>query len=308
MGAKADEIYRLIPDFGGFLVKANSEGQPGPQTYGRSHADGANMLADALAPHRRHRALACLRLLRRDKEDRAKQAYDEFRPLDGRFRSNVILQVKNGPIDFQPREPFHPLFGRMPHTNVAIEVQLTREYLGAGQRHRLPRADVVGSVGCRYMLAALRHACSRHDQGLSRACRTSGSDRNWTGNHFDQANWYAFGRLAWNPAASPAAIADEWTRMTWGNDPRLVGPVIAMMLSSREAMVDGMTPLGLHSSDGDRPSLWARPLDLRSGRTKLEPTAIITAATHGGIGFDRTAFGSDAVRQYAPEVGAASRT
>ncbi|HLO20996.1 MAG TPA: alpha-glucuronidase family glycosyl hydrolase [Sphingomicrobium sp.] len=298
--AKADEIYRLIPDFGGFLVKANAEGQPGPQIYGRTHADGANMLADALAPH--HGIILWRAFVySAAKEDRAKQAYDEFRALDGKFRPNVILQVKNGPIDFQPREPFHPLFGRMERTNVAMEVQLTREYLGQGS----------GIVFLAPMWSEALEAdtCSPHCGTPVRATikalagvSNAGSDRNWTGNHFDQANWYAFGRLAWDPAAAPSKIADEWTRMTWGNDPRLVRPIVEMMTRSREAAVDTMTPLGLaHQMATDHhygPGPWVCDL--------AEPSwnpCYYSHADPNGVGFDRTASGSDAVAQYAPKVG-----
>lgn len=298
--SKADEIYRLIPDFGGFLVKANSEGQPGPQTYGRSHADGANMLADALAPHRGTVLWRAFVYSGAVKEDRAKQAYDEFRPLEGRFRSNVILQVKNGPIDFQPREPFHPLFGRMPHTNVAFEVQLTREYLeqGSGIVFLAPMwSEVLKADTCSPRCGTPVRATIKAVAGVSNV----GSDRNWTGNHFDQANWYAFGRLAWNPAASPAAIAEEWTKLTWGNDPRLVGPVIAMMLSSREAMVDGMTPLGLHHQMATDHHYGPGPWICDLAEPSWNP-CYYNRGDSRGIGFDRTAFGSDAVSQYAPEV------
>ena len=201
--AKADEIYRRIPDFGGFLVKANSEGQPGPQDYGRSHADGANMLADAVAPARRHRDVAGLRLFRRPAGRTARA-----RPMTSSARStassasNVILQVKNGPIDFQPREPFHPLFGACRKTPLAMEAQITKEYLGfathlaylgtavgGGARRRHLRADVAGSPVARDAAPAMA--------GVANV----GTVRNWSGSHFDQANWYAFGRLAWNPRA-----------------------------------------------------------------------------------------------------------
>jgi len=298
--AKADEIYRLIPDFGGFLVKANSEGQPGPQTYGRSHADGANMLGEALAPHHGivlWRAFVYSAV----KEDRAKQSYDEFRPLDGKFLPNVIVQVKNGPIDFQPREPFHPLFGQMARTNVAIEVQLTREYLG--QRSEIVFLEPMWSE------ALDADTCSpgcgtpvRDTIKAIAGVANIGSSRNWTGNHFDQANWYAFGRLAWNPAQSPSSIAEEWTRMTWGNDPRLVRPVVSVMLNSREAAVDAMTPLGLaHQMATDHhygPGPWICDL--------AEPSwnpCYYSRADASGIGFDRTVTGSNAVAQYAPPVG-----
>ena len=298
--AKAGEIYRLVPDFGGFLVKANSEGAPGPQDYGRSHADGANMLAEALAPHR---GIVLWRafIYSTAKEDRAKQAYDEFKPLDGQFADNVILQVKNGPIDFQPREPFHPLFGQMRRTNVAMEVQLTREYLGqrsgitflARMWSEALDADTC-SPRCRTPVRSTIQALA----GVANV----GSDLNWTGNHFDQANWFAFGRLAWNPAATSSGIAEEWVRMTWGNHPGLVRRVVSMMAHSREAVVDFMTPLGLaHQMATDHhygPGPWVCDL----AQPSWNP-CYYSQEDGGGIGFDRTASGSDAAGQYAPKIG-----
>jgi alpha-glucuronidase len=296
--AKADEIYARIPDFGGFLVKANSEGVPGPQRYGRNHADGANMLADALRPHGGVVLWRAFVYSAVD-EDRAKQAYDEFKPLDGRLADNVILQVKNGPIDFQPREPFHPLFGQMKRTNVAMEVQLTREYLGqrSGIVFLAPMwAETLGADTCSPRCGKPVRRTIMAMAGVANI----GSDRNWTGNQFDQANWYAFGRLAWNPAVSPATIADEWTRMTWGNGPRLVRPVVSTMERSREAVVDFMTPLGLvHQMGTDHhygPAPWVCDL--------AEPSwnpCYYSRADSGGIGFER-ASGSEAAAQYGPGI------
>lgn len=293
--SKADEIYRLIPDFGGFLVKANAEGQPGPQTYSRTHAEGANMLADALAPHH---GIVLWRafVYGRSSEDRAKQAYDEFHPLDGKFRRNVILQVKNGPIDFQPREPFHPLFGRMGRTNLAMEVQITREYLGQGSGivFLAPMwSETLDSDTC---VPGCGNPVRRTIEAMV-GVSNAGSDRNWTGNLFDQANWYTFGRLAWNPTLSPSQIAEEWTRMTWSNDDRFVRPVAAMMVRSREAAVDYMTPLGLaHQMATDHhygPAPWVCDL--------AEPSwnpCYYNRADRSGIGFDRSANGSNAPVQY----------
>ncbi len=298
--AKADEIYRLIPDFGGFLVKANSEGQPGPQDYGRSHAEGANMLADALAPHGGVVMWRAFVYSPEPGADRAAQAFDEFRPLDGRFRPNVILQVKNGPIDFQPREPFHPLFGAMPRTPLAMEVQITKEYLGF--------ATHLAYLGTMWeeVLEADTHvdgpgtpvaATIRAMAGVANI----GTDRNWSGSQFDQANWYAFGRLAWNPGLSARPVAEEWTRMTWGNDPALVGPIVEMMMGSRQAVVDYMTPLGLHHlmATGHHygPGPWVDDLE----REDWNPTYYHRADAQG-IGFDRTASGSNSVSRYAPEA------
>jgi alpha-glucuronidase len=298
--AKVDEIYRLMPDFGGFLVKANSEGQPGPQDYGRTHADGANMLADALNPHG---GVVIWRafVYGRTSEDRAKQAYDQFQPLDGAFRPNVIVQVKNGPIDFQPREPFHPLFGAMPKTRVAIEVQLTKEYLG--ESTHIAYLGTMWSEVLRSRTARPKPS-SRVMDSVSAIAGVAnvGSDRSWTGSDFDQANWYAFGRIAWNPNADPRRIAEEWARMTWGNDPRMVRPVVAMMMRSRQAVVDYMTPLGLAHQMASGHHYGPGPWVSDFKHAEFNPT-YYNRADANGIGFDRTANGSDAVAQYAPPIG-----
>jgi alpha-glucuronidase len=298
--AKADEIYRTVPDFGGFLVKANSEGQPGPQDYKRSHAEGANMLADAVKPHGGVVMWRAFVYSNAQPEDRAKQAYSEFQPLDGRFRDNVLVQVKNGPIDFQPREPFHPLFGAMPKTPLMMEFQITKEYLGF--------ATHLAYLGTMWT-EVLREDTHRPRRGTPVSATLTGmagvanigTDRNWSGSHFDQANWYAFGRLAWAPGGDARAIADEWTRLTFGNDPRLVSPVVEMMMASREAVVDYMTPLGLHHlmATGHHygPGPWVDDLE----RADWNPTYYHRADANG-MGFDRTASGSNAVAQYAPAV------
>ena len=307
--AKADEVYALIPDFGGFLVKANSEGQPGPQDYGRSHADGANMLADALAPH--GGVVMWRAFVYSDEEpvDRAKQAYNEFVPLDGRFRDNVLVQVKNGPIDFQPREPFHPLFGGMPKTPLMMEFQITKEYLGFSTHlaYKGPLYEEVldadthvqgpGSTVARVIDGALDgHALT----GIAGVANI-GSDRNWSGSHFDQANWYAFGRLAWNPDLSSRDIAVEWTRMTFANDPAVVEPVVGMMMASREAVVDYTGALGLHHLMGRGHHYGPGPWVEGGPRADWTSVYFHRADAHG-IGFDRTRRGSDAVSQYAPPV------
>jgi alpha-glucuronidase len=294
---KAAEIYHYIPDFGGFLVKANSEGQPGPQNYFRTHADGANMLADALAPY--HGIVIWRAFVYSDShEDRAKQAYDEFRPLDGKFKPNVLVQVKNGPIDFQPREPFHPLFGAMPHTSMLLELQLTQEYLGFSN-HLVYLAPLFAEC-----LNADTH--TRGD-GPSVANAVSGiagvanigNDRNWCGHPFGAANWYAFGRLAWNPAASPADIAEEWIRQTFTNDPAFVPAVKNMMLASREIAVDYMTPLGLHHIMGYNHHYGPAPWFDKASRADWNPV-YFHKADSTGIGFDRTPSGSNALEQYSP--------
>jgi len=319
--AKADEIYALIPDFGGFLVKANSEGQPGPQDYSRTHADGANMIADAVAPHGGIVMWRAFVYSQQQPDDRAKQAADEFVPLDGKFRDNVILQVKNGPIDFQPREPFHPLFGAMPRTPLMLEVQITKEYLGFATHlvylaplfEEVLRSDTYargqGSTVAKVIDGSLfGHAPvdgppSAHSLTGIAGVANIGSDRNWTGSQFDQANWYAFGRLAWDPTLSSRDIAEEWVRMTFSNDPAFITPVVAMMMGSREAAVDYMTPLGLHHQMARDthygPGPWV------SGGPRADWTSVyFNRADAVGIGFDRTATGSNAVAQYAPPVAA----
>jgi len=302
---KIDNIYKLIPDFGGFLVKANSEGLPGPQDFGRTHADGANMLADALKPHG---GIVMWRafVYNPSKEDRAKQAYIEFLPLDGQFRDNVVVQVKNGPVDFQPREPFSPLFGAMQKTSVMPELQITQEYLGfsnhlvylASQWSEFLNSDTYckgqGSIVGKVTDGSIYHQPIKAIAGVANI----GIDTNWTGHHFAQANWYAFGRMAWNYNLSPETIADEWLKMTFSKNNDFVNPVKQMMLKSYEASVDYMMPLGLHHifawdhHYGPEPWCyfdWARPDWL---------PAYYHQADSIGLGFDRTVNGSNAVSQY----------
>jgi len=305
---KTDEIYRYVPDFGGFLVKANSEGQPGPQDYRRTHADGANMLADAVAPHGGVVMWRAFVYSNEVPTDRTKQAYDEFKSLDGTFRENVFVQVKNGPLDFQPREPFHPLFGAMPKTPLMMEFQITKEYLGQDTHlvylgpyfEETLDADTYakgkGSTIAKVVDGSL-HAYRR--TGMAGVANI-GSDRNWTGSHFNQANWFAYGRLAWDPNLSAAGIAEEWIRMTFTNDRVAVGTIRSMMLKSREAVVDYMTPLGLAHimATGHHygPGAWAD-----AGRADWNPSYYHRADT-AGVGFDRTARGSNALEQYSAPV------
>jgi alpha-glucuronidase len=309
--AKVDEIYARIPDFGGFLVKANSEGQPGPQDYGRSHAEGANLLADALAPRGGIVMWRAFVYSSRAGEDRAAQAYQEFKPLDGRFHANVLLQVKNGPIDFQPREPFHPLFGAMPGTPLMLEVQITKEYLGFATHlaYLGPLfAEVLdsdtyargpGSTVARVVDGSLFGAPLSGMAGVANV----GAARNWSGSQFDQANWYAFGRLAWDPGSDPRAIAEDWVRMTFSNEPTVVTTVVDMMMGSRETVVSYMTPLGLAhimaSGHHYGPAPW-----LGEGSRTEWTSAYYHRADASGIGFDRTVTGSNAVAQYADPVAA----
>ncbi|AVY68435.1 alpha-glucuronidase family glycosyl hydrolase [Xanthomonas translucens] len=305
---KADEIYGRIPDFGGFLVKANSEGQPGPQDYGRSHADGANMLADALAPHGGVVMWRAFVYAHQQPDDRAKQAYGEFVPLDGKFHDNVVVQVKNGAIDFQPREPFHPLFGAMPKTPLMLEFQITKEYLGFATHlvylgtlyQETLQADT--RRGKRATVArVVEGAVDGHALSGIAGVANIGADRNWCGSIFDQANWYAFGRLAWDPQGDAQAIAEDWVRMTFGNDPALVAPVVGMMMASHEAAVDYMTPLGLHHLMGRGHHYGPAPWDAGSARPDWDPV-YYHRADRNGIGFDRSATGSNAVAQYAPPL------
>ena len=307
---KVDEIYAIVPDFGGFLVKASSEGQPGPGDFGRSHADGANMLADALAPHG---GILFWRtfVYSAGGTDRARQAYDEFVPLDGAFVPNVCLQVKNGPVDFQPREPFSPLFGGMKKTPLTPELQITMEYLG--------------QASTLVFLAPLWTECLLSDTyrdgpGSTVAAVTScaaisaiagvanvGDSPSWCGNLFNQANWYAFGRLAWDPSLEPATIAEEWLRITFPKPflmsqkrftREFIEPMKAVMLSSREACVDYMMPLGLHHLFAWEHHFGPEPwCDVEGAREDWLPRYYHRAGTDG-IGFDRTREGSAAVDQY----------
>jgi alpha-glucuronidase len=308
---KVDEIYRRIPDFGGFLVKANSEGQPGPQDYRRSHADGANMFAAALAPHGGIVMWRAFVYTNNPLEDRTKQAYGEFVPLDGKFRENVLLQVKNGALDFQPREPAHPLFGAMPKTPLMLEVQITKEYLGFATHlaylgplyEETLSSDTYAKGAGSTVGRIIDGSVYGHSQTGMAGVSNIGSDRNWTGSHFDQANWYVFGRLAWDPGLAARDIAAEWVRMTFSNDNRFVAPVVDMMMGSREAVVDYMTPLGLAhlmaSGHHYGPGAW------QGGGARADWTPpYYHRADAQGIGFDRSTGGSNAVSQYAPPLAA----
>jgi alpha-glucuronidase len=306
---KASEIYKLIPDFGGFLVKANSEGQPGPQDYGRTHADGANMMADVLKPYG---GIVMWRafVYSPSKEDRAKQAHLEFVPLDGKFRDNVIIQIKNGPVDFQPREAFNPLFGALKKTSEMVEFQITQEYLGFSNHlvYLAPLfketlesdtySDGKGSTIAKITDGTLRPSKITAISGVANI----GEDENWTGHHFAQANWYAFGRLAWNHELTSEQIADEWIKMTFSDDKEFLNPVKEMMLTSREAAVDYMMPLGLHhifaSGHHYGPEPWG---DYQGGRPDWSPV-YYHKADASGVGFDRTKTGSNAVSQYFPPL------
>ncbi|WP_338357401.1 alpha-glucuronidase family glycosyl hydrolase [Yeosuana marina] len=306
---KAKEIYARIPDFGGFLVKANSEGQPGPQNYGRNHVDGANMLANALDPFGGIVMWRAFVYSEHDTTDRAKQAYTEFVPYDGQFKDNVIIQVKNGPIDFQPREPFHPMFGAMPKTPLMMEFQITQEYLGQSTHsvflpklyEEVLQSDTYrkgkGSIVAKVIDGTLDNKRLTGIAGVSNI----GNDINWTGNPMLQANWYGFGRLAWNPYLHADTIAEEWLRETFSNHEDFVEPVKEMMLNSLEAVVDYMTPLGLHHIMATGHHYGPGPWVSNLSRPEWNPVYYHKADSLG-IGFDRTPTGSNATAQYAPEV------
>ena len=305
---KAKEIYSMMPDFGGFLVKANSEGQPGPQDYQRTHADGANMLADAVAPFS---GIIMWRAFVYDPEsnDRFKQAYEEFKPLDGKFRKNILVQVKNGPIDFQPREPFSPLFGAMQYTPLMMEFQLTQEYLGQGTHlvyeppmfKEVLNADThakgKGSTVAKVIDGSLNNFSLNGMAGVSNI----GNDINWCGHPFAQANWYALGRLSWDHDLSSGQIAEEWIRQTFSKDPKTIATIKNIMLNSHEAVVNYMTPIGLthimYNGHHYGPMPWGNTLN----RPDWNPVYYHKADSMG-IGFDRTAKGTNALAQYAPKV------
>ena len=306
---KADEIYQLIPDFGGFLIKANSEGQPGPQDYNRTHADGANLFAAAL----KSRGIVLWRAFvysNTSPPDRIKQAYEEFKPLDGKFNAGVLLQVKNGPLDFQPREPFSPLFGAMPQTPLALELQITKEYLGEDTHlaylgplyEELLKSDTKvkssGATVARVIDGSLQNYAVTAISGVANI----GSDVNWTGSHMNQANWYVFGRMAWDPDISAEAVADEWVRQTFSNDPVVVKPVVKLMMSSRETLVSYMTPLGLAHIMGSDHHYGPAPWVNDQTRPEWNPVYYHKADAQG-LGFDRTSMGSNAVAQYSASVG-----
>lgn len=320
---KTAEIYKLVPDFGGYLVKANSEGQPGPQDFGRTHADGANMLANILQPYKGIVMWRAFVYNPNDK-DRAKQAYNEFVPLDGQFLDNVIIQVKNGPVDFQPREPFSPIFGAMKKTSVMPELQVTQEYLGHSSQlaflatmwEEFLQSDTyqhgTGSTVARVTDGS---AYTQKYTAIAGVANT-GMDSNWCGYIFCQANWYAFGRLAWNNQLSSEQIADEWIRQTFSSknhsnqstetdwQRNFLEPVKQMMLQSREVVVDYSMPLGLHHLFAPHhhfgPGPWWAPAGMRIDWT---PPYYHKADTIG-IGFDRTITGTNALSQYHTTVAA----
>lgn len=306
---KATEIYKRIPDFGGFLVKANSEGQPGPGDFNRTHAEGANMLADALQPYGGIVMWRAFVYANEKNEERSKQAYSEFKPLDGKFRKNILIQVKNGPIDFQPREPFSPLFGGTPETPMMMEFQITMEYLGfsthfvyLGTMYEESLSTDTFAKGAGSTIGKVIDG-SLFNNSISGIAGVSniGADRNWTGHIMLQANWFVFGRMAWNNTLSAKAVADEWIKMTLSNDPEVVHLVSEMMMDSRENTVNYMTPLGLHHIMGVGhhygPGPWVKDL----GRDDWT-SVYYHQADKDGVGFDRSPTGVNSVEQYHPQV------
>lgn len=306
---KAKEIYSYIPDFGGFLVKANSEGQPGPQDYKRTHADGANMLADAVAPFNGIVIWRAFVYAAENPVDRHKQAYDDFVPLDGKFRSNVMVQVKNGAIDFMPREPFHPLFGAMPKTPLVMEFQVTQEYLGQATNlvylaplfKEVLDSDTYSNGKGSTVAKVIDGSLNNHRLNGMAGVSNIGNDINWCGHPFAQANWYALGRLNWDYNLSSEKIADEWLRMTFTNNGSFISSAKKMMLESRDIMVQYSNPNGLHHIMGTGHHYGPAPWVSNLNRPEWNPVYYHKADSIG-IGFNRTGTGSNAIAQYFPEA------
>ena len=305
---KADEIYNYIPDFGGFLVKANSEGQPGPHEYGRTHAEGANVLADALEPHGGILIWRAFVYAADNATDRVNQAYKQFTALDGQFHDNVVVQIKNGPLDFMPREPFHPLFGAMPRTRLALELQITQEYLGLSVHlaylgpmwQEVLEADTFAQGPGSTVASVIDGRLYKRDLSVIAGVANTGSDRNWTGHPLAQANWYTFGRLAWDNTLSSATIAHEWTQMTFGRAPATVDAITKILLGSRETVVNYSMPLGLHHimAEGHHygPGPW-----VRHERADWS-SSYYHQADEIGLGANRGSAGSNATGTYAKEL------
>ena len=305
---KVREIYQSVPDFGGFLVKANSEGQPGPGDFGRTHADGANMLAEALEPHGGIVMWRCFVYGANHKgEDRVKQAVSEFKPLDGQFRPNVILQTKNGPLDFQPREPYSPIFDQIKETPNMAELQITQEYTGQS-KHLVFLAPMWEEF-----FNSIAPSLLRESPGSSRAIPEDpplqgvagvaniGDDTNWCGHHFSQGNWYAFGRMAWGGRSSQE-IAQEWLKQTFGGDEAFCEAMGQVMARSREACVDYMMPLGLHHIFRFDHHYGPEPGGFKAEYPIEWCPVYYHKADSAGIGFDRTvATGTGATVQYRPQ-------
>jgi alpha-glucuronidase len=306
---KTKEIYKLIPDFGGYLVKANSEGEPGPMDYGRTHVDGANMLADAVKPHGGIIMWRAFVYSFDPKYDRFKAAYNEFKPFDGKFADNVIIQVKNGPIDFMPREPISPLFTTMEKTPVSMEFQLTQEYLGWATHmvylapmfkecldtdtHAKGEGSTVANV--------LKGKVFGYKHTAIAGVANTGSDRNWTGHPITQSNWYTLGRLAWNTDISSEKIADEWIKQTLTRNTGAVETIAKSMLKSRDVYVNYTAPFGLHHVMGESHHFGPEPWVEKAPRPDWT-APYYHRADEKGIGFDRTKTGSDGLSQYPEKL------
>lgn len=306
---KTKEIHEYIPDFGGFLVKANSEGEPGPQDYGRTHADGANMLAEAMRPFKGVVIWRAFVYKADPNGDRFKEAYDQFKPLEGTFDPRVIVQVKNGPIDFMPREPFHPMFGAFPKTTLGMEFQITQEYLGQSTHitYLAPMfkecldsdtyAKGKGSTVARVIDGSLES----HQNSLMAGVANTGSDANWTGHPFNQANWYAFGRLAWNHSLSSEQIASEWIYMTLTKSKAAHDKISIMMMQSLPIYISYTYPLGTAHMMGEGHHYGPEPWLSKSGRPDWT-SVYYHRADSIGLGFDRTGKVSNALSLYSEEV------
>lgn len=306
---KTQEIHQFIPDFGGYLVKANSEGEPGPQDYGRTHADGANMLAEAMRPYSGIVIWRAFVYNADPNGDRFKEGYEQFKPLDGQFDSNVIVQVKNGPIDFMPREPFHPMFGAFPKTTLGMEFQITQEYLGQSTHltYLAPMfkecldsdtyAKGEGSTVAKVIDGSLYNAQTSLMAGVA----NTGSDANWCGHPFNQSNWYAFGRLAWNHNLSSEQIASEWIQMTLTKEKAAVQKISEMMRKSLPIYVRYTYPLGTAHMMGEGHHYGPEPWLAKSGRPDWT-SVYYHRADSIGLGFDRTGKVSNALKLYSPEV------
>jgi alpha-glucuronidase len=301
---KVKEIYRLIPDFGGFLVKANSEGMPGPQDYNKTHAEGANMLAEALQPYR---GIVMWRAFVYNADvdpDRAKRSYMEFVPLDGKFLPNIFVQGKNGPVDFQPREPVQPLFGAMPKTPLMLELQLTQEYLGHS-KHLVYLApmwkeylqfDTYAKGQGSTLASIIDGSLEQYKMSGIAGVTNIGDDRNWCGHFFAQSNWYSYGRLAWDHSLTAEQIANEWIMMSLTRNPDVLKTILSMMMGSWEACINYMTPLGLHHIMQEGFHYGPEPSH-NKGREDWRST-YYHRADSVGLGFNRSSTGSNAVSQY----------
>ncbi|RFS14116.1 alpha-glucuronidase family glycosyl hydrolase [Emticicia sp. C21] len=306
---KTKEIHEYIPDFGGFLVKANSEGEPGPQDYGRTHADGANMLAEAMRPFKGIVIWRAFVYNADPKGDRFKEAYEQFKPLDGTFDPKVIVQVKNGPIDFMPREPFHPMFGAFPKTNLGMEFQITQEYLGQSTHltYLAPMfkecldSDTFAKGKGSTVAKVIDGSLESHQNSLMAGVANTGSDVNWTAHPFNQANWYAFGRLAWDHSLTSEQIASEWIAMTLAKNKTAQDKIRTMMMQSLPIYISYTYPLGTAHMMGEGHHYGPEPWLAKSGRPDWT-SVYYHRADSVGLGFDRIGGISNALTLYKPEV------